>query len=347
MRQLRVLLVDDSVAFRTQLGAVVNASGAARAVAFAGDGREAIAKAREYKPDVVTLDLHMPVMDGLAALPELKKLVPAPAVVMVSSVTSSGAKECLQAFELGAIDVIAKPDGNDAEANKNQLSAKMHGLLFDLAGAGDAQKLKSVRTTLREAKPTRAPQIVAIGCSTGGPAALAQIIPRLPARLPVPVVIVQHMPKLFTAQLAEALQSKSAIRVVEARHGETLGPGKVYIAPGGRHLRIVAGASGRQVDLTDDPPEHFCRPAVDYLFRSVAETYRDDALGVILTGMGRDGTLGLRSMKRFNVRVIGQSEGSCAVYGMPREARAAGLVDVELPAEKIAEAIVAAVFESG
>ncbi len=344
MRQLRVLLVDDSLTFRTVLAEVVNTSGVSRAVAFASDGREALAKVSEYSPDVVTLDVDMPVMDGLACLAELRKLSKPPVVIMVSAVTRDGAKECLRAFELGALEVVTKPNDADMLANKQVLSAKVHGLLQELARGG-SPKAAPARGPVREARPASPPQIVAVGCSTGGPAALTEIIPRLPARLPVPVVIVQHMPKLFTGQLAEALQIKSAIRVVEARHGEAPQPGTVYIAPGGRHLRVASSKSGRLFELTDDPPEHFCRPAVDYLFRSIADVYREHALGVILTGMGRDGTGGLRAMKRFNVRVIGQSEASCAVYGMPREAQLAGLVDTELPAEKIADAITSAVTE--
>ncbi|MGC4115100.1 MAG: CheB methylesterase domain-containing protein [Myxococcales bacterium] len=190
-------------------------------------------------------------------------------------------------------------------------------------------------------RPGMTPRIVAVGASTGGPVALSSLVARLPRNLQVPVVVVQHMPPVFTAALVHSLASKTALKVVEAEHGRLLEPGVIYVAPGGRHLEVAPGARGRRVaQLTDAPAENFCRPAVDVLFRSVARVYGERAMAVILTGMGRDGTAGLKEMKRFGVRVVGQSEGSCTVYGMPREAKAAGVVDVELPVERIAEDIV-------
>jgi two-component system chemotaxis response regulator CheB len=342
MAQLRVMVVDDSAVFRSLLADAVNASGCARVVTHAGDGREALRKAAEYSPDLVTVDVEMPGMSGLELLQALRKDYPRTPIVVVSARTTRGARESMRALELGAADVLAKPDGDDAAANRAALRTTMADLLQGFV-ASQAPAPKSIRAapSMQTMLP---PQIVAIGSSTGGPAALATILPTLPRNLAAPVVVVQHMPPLFTASLAESLANKCALRVVEAKAGDLLMPGKVFIAPGGKHLGIgTTGSASRFLELTDDPPENHCRPSVDYTFRAVAQHYRDRAMGVILTGMGKDGTLGLRVMKRHGVYVIGQSAESCTVYGMPREAMAAGVVDVELPAEQIGRAITDAV----
>lgn len=341
MAQLRVMVVDDSALFRSLLADAVNASGCARVVTHAGDGREALRKAAEFRPDVVTVDVEMPVMSGLELLQALRREYPKIPIVVVSALTTQGARESVRALELGATDVVAKPDGADASSNRDELRRRMAELLQGFVPSAPAPK--SILPP-RPAVAALPPQLVAIGCSTGGPAALATILPMLPRTLAAPVLIVQHMPPLFTASLAESLAAKCALKVVEAKAGDLLQPGRIFIAPGGRHLGVAStGSSGRYLELTDDPPENHCRPAVDYTFRTVAQHYRERAMGVILTGMGKDGTLGLRVMKRHGVYVIGQSAESCTVYGMPREAMAAGVVDVELPAEQIARAIVEAV----
>jgi two-component system chemotaxis response regulator CheB len=338
MKQLRVLVVDDSSLFRALIADCVNNLGFARVVAHARDGREAIAKHAEYAPDAVTLDLEMPGISGLEALRAIKASRPSTAVFVVSSFTPKGAKATLEALTAGAHDVLAKPAGGDLAKSRAELRESLGALLQALLLPPALLSVPSARAKVR----VGVPKIVGIGSSTGGPAALGKIVPMLPGSLPVPVVIAQHMPPMFTASLAEALAEKSALRVVEARHGEPLEAGTAYIAPGGKHLKVAsAGGAERHLELTDDPPENYCRPAVDYLFRSIAELYREEAMGVILTGMGKDGTAGLKAMRRHPVHVIGQCAESCAVYGMPREARLAGCVDEELPAERIAEAIVA------
>lgn len=346
MKQLRALVVDDSGVFRKLIAECINTSGTARVVAHAADGHEALAKMVDFSPDLVTIDLEMPGLGGLDTIRAIKERAPKTAVVVVSSFTAKGAASSMRALELGAHDVITKPETGDASKNRAELAQSLQAMLQGILFA-QSPPPPSLGAARRRA-PTALPQIVAIGSSTGGPAALAVIVPRLPASLPVPVVIAQHMPPLFTASLAATLAEKSQVRVVEARHGDALQPGVVYIAPGGRHLKIAStGGVERHCELTDDPPEHYCRPAVDYLFRSIAETYRENALGVILTGMGKDGTLGLRVMRRFPVYVIGQSAESCTVYGMPREAMNAGCVDEELPAERIADAITTRVTPRG
>lgn len=338
MRQLRVLVVDDSSLFRTLIAECVNSLGFARVVAHASDGREAIAKLQDYAPDVVTMDLEMPGPSGMETLRSIKASRPATAVFVVSSFTPRGAKASLEALTAGAHDVLAKPTAGDAAANRSALRESLAALLQTLLLPPAPPPIPSARRRER----VGVPQIVGIGSSTGGPAALSKILPMLPASLPVPMVLAQHMPPMFTASLAEALAEKCAVRVVEARHGERLSAGVVYIAPGGKHLRVAsAGGVERHLELTEDPPENYCRPAVDYLFRSIAEVYRENAMAVILTGMGKDGTLGLKVMRRHPVYVIGQSAESCAVYGMPREAMQAGCVDEELGAERIADAIMA------
>ncbi len=342
-RQLRVMVVDDSALYRTLLADAINASGCARVVTHAGDGREALRKAAEYGPDVVTVDVEMPIMSGLELLQALRKEYPRLPVVVIGAHTTQGARESVRALELGASEVVAKPDGDDANANREELRATLGRLLRGFVPR-DLPPKSLLPPRPMTAAP--APQIVAIGASTGGPAALATILPMLPKTLPAPVVVVQHMPALFTASLAESLAAKCALRVVEAKAGDALVAGTVYVAPGGRHLDVATAASAAGVHalaLSDDPPENHCRPAVDFTMRAIARAYRDRAMGVILTGMGKDGTLGLRVMKRHGAYVIGQSAESCTVYGMPREAMAAGVVDVELPAEQIAQAIFVAV----
>jgi two-component system chemotaxis response regulator CheB len=340
MSQLRVLVVDESAAFRALLADCLGAAGAARVVANARDGKDAIAKAETYKPDVVTLDLGLTDGSGLETLRDLRAKLPATPVVVLTAQQGTSKALGVRALELGAYDFVSKPAGASA-AERDELSARLGAVL----GAIQAPRRPSIAPPgpPKRVAPPCAPEIVGIGASTGGPTALQRIVPALPRDLGVPVLLVQHMPPQFTSSLADTLAERSAIRVVEARHGDVLKAGTVYVAPGGAHLKVAASGGARRVELSDDPPENFCRPAVDVLFRSLAAVYRERAMGVILTGMGRDGTAGLRAMKAHGVKVVGQSAESCTVYGMPREAMAAGVVDVELPAEKIARAIVDAV----
>ena len=344
-RQLRVMVVDDSAAYRALLVESVNASGFARVVTTAADGREALRKFEEFHPDLLTVDVEMPVMGGLELLQALRAIDPIVPILMVSALTTKGARESVRALELGATEIITKPQGATPQGSRDELRARMRALLEALAPVAPARA--APHPTPRLLVPKSPPRVVGIGSSTGGPGALATIIPALPRDLPVPVLVVQHMPPMFTASLAEMLARKSAIRVVEVKDGEELLASTVYIAPGGRHLRVRAANAQVFAELTDDPPEHHCRPAVDYLFRSLAQTYREAAMGVILTGMGKDGTLGLRLMKRHGAYVVGQDAESCTVYGMPREAMEAGVVDVEVSASQMASAIIAAVCRGG
>ncbi len=364
-RNIRVLVVDDTVLYRKILTDVLNTFPGVEVVGAVGNGQLALSSVTTLKPDIMTLDFEMPVLDGIATLKQLQKHPSDVAVVMVSAHTLQGAKVTLQALELGAFDFIAKPSGSSLQENRQSLMKQLKPVIQSVATkrllARTSSMMKrtaptpvsSTRTTASQpvrsnvAAPVRSTgarpgivQILAIGVSTGGPNALADLLPRLPENLKVPVVIVQHMPPVFTKALAESLDAKCKLSVVEAQHGNRVLPGTIYIAPGGKHMGLKKVGTVVMVELTTDPPENHCRPSVDYLFRSVAEVYNNNTLGVILTGMGSDGAKGLQVMKGKGSQVIAQDQQSCVVYGMPMEAVKIGVVDVELPLNRIASEIV-------
>jgi len=351
-RPLRVLVVDDTILYRTIISETLAAMDGVEVIGTAINGEVALAKIALLAPDLITLDVEMPVMDGLTTLRRLQESPSKPLVVMVSSHTKQGAAITLQALQLGAHDFITKPDSADPKENRLTLANKFRPLIQAILTQRILrQTLGGLDTTTRQGVPPRPSpplphpnsriKIVAIGISTGGPNALAALLPSLPKDFPVPIVIVQHMPKLFTGPLAESLNSKCAIQVQEGEQGQLLEAGSAYLAPGGRQMRVVtAYGQGRPaLEITDDPPENHCQPSVDYLFRSIASLYQGQALGVIMTGMGCDGTLGLRLMKRQGAGVIAQDQASCVVYGMPMEAVKAGVVDVVLPLSGLAAEI--------
>jgi two-component system, chemotaxis family, protein-glutamate methylesterase/glutaminase len=343
MPQLRVLVADDSLSFRSILVDSLKKLPTARIVALASNGQEAVDKFAEFNPDVLTLDVEMPVLDGFQVLEKLRPRLGSAVVIMVSAMTHRSAGATIRALELGAFSFITKPEESSPDKNREvlrqQLSAVFDAIVAKRIPAGTVTTPPVAAPV--ERRPAAQPKIIGIGASTGGPHALAEILPRLPGNLSVPVVLVQHMPPLFTASLAEAMAAKCAVKVVEAEHGMSLQAGTVYIAPGGRHMRIVddVASASKRVELTSDAPEHYCRPAVDYLFRSLATTYRANAAGVILTGMGQDGAQGLLAMRQAGATTIGQDAATCTVYGMPREAHQIGAVEVQLPLERIAERI--------
>ena len=343
MPQLRVLVADDSLAFRSILVDSLKKLPAARIVALAGNGQEAIDKFNDSSPDVITLDVEMPVLDGFQVLEKLRPRLGQTAVIMVSAMTHRSAGATIRALELGAFSFITKPEETSPDKNREilrqQLSAVFDAIAAKRAPAPAEAAPAMASPSLR--KNAAQPKIIGIGTSTGGPHALTEVLPRLPASLSVPVVVVQHMPPLFTASLAETLAAKCAVKVVQADHGMILQAGTVYIAPGGRHLRVAddGPATPKRIELTMDPPEHFCRPSVDYMFRSLAATYRAHAVGVILTSMGQDGAQGLLAMRQAGATTIGQDAATCTVYGMPREAYQLGAVELQLPLDRIAERI--------
>lgn len=361
---LRLMVVDDTGLYRKILGDVLSNMDGVDVVGTASNGSLALAKIAHLKPDLLTLDVEMPTMDGLETLRQLRHVAPHIGAIMVSAHTKHGAKTTMDALELGAFDFITKPDGQNIDANvthlrrqlqpiistfhtKKHLKALLHG-----NGASSRPAVPTVPAATRGRADgviqrmqtlSRNPSVnlIAFGVSTGGPQALACVMPRLPQDLGVPVVVVQHMPPMFTGALAESLNSKSALTVVEACTEQVLEANTVYIAPGGKQMKITQkGADKRsRLLLTNDPPENHCKPSVDYLFRSVAQLYGNRALGVIMTGMGADGVVGLRLMKRQGATVLAQDEASCVVFGMPAEAIKAGVVDVVVPLERMAEEI--------
>lgn len=350
--RIRVLVVDDSALMRRVIWGLLEQDPAILVVGSAVDGLDAVAKVRELKPDVVTLDVEMPRLDGLQTLGYLMSENPVPCV-MLSAYTPRGAETTLRALDYGAVDFVQKPGGAlslDMERVKDELLAKVKvASSVDLKrlpfkpGASPAMPPAPRAGAARRLSPrVDRGGVVAIGTSTGGPRALSVVIPGLPENLPAPVLVVQHMSAGFTRSLAERLGRESRMRVKEAEAGETLAAGTVYLAPGDWHLSVErAGPAGApKVCLDQKPPILGVRPCADVLFQSVAEVYGDKAVGVVLTGMGRDGAKGLRAMKARNARVIAQDEASCVVYGMPRAAVAAGCVDRVLPLDRVAAAIV-------
>jgi two-component system chemotaxis response regulator CheB len=361
----RVLVVDDASIFRRIISDALSGVPGVEVVGTAANGKLALSRMAALQPDVVTLDLEMPEMNGIEVLEAMGTSGLSASVIMLSSHTVRGGQMTVRALEAGAFDFITKPEGGGSqESNLLRLRDSLSPMIQALERRREIRSLLHVKTPKAPVTAAGAPiprprlgtgclpqarsasPIVLIGVSTGGPAALAELLPALPARIGAPIFIVQHMPPLFTEALAQRLQSKSAILVKEARDGEVALPDCAYLAPGGRHMKLSPGPSGQiVVRITDDPPENVCRPSVDYLFRSVALQFPGRSVAVILTGMGNDGTEGMRMLKRSGSITIAQDEASCVVFGMPREAIQAGIVDTVAPLGKIATAIVRAVAE--
>ena len=340
---LKVLVVDDSFIYRKTLHELVSGLPFVTRADVARDGGTALERAAALAPDVITLDIDMPDMSGLEVLRRLRSSGSAASVVIVSAYTTEGSKLAAKALELGAVDVVPKPTSQSGEDRLRELETALAPILAALAGKAQRPPALSFES-LPAVKPnvsTRPPRVVAIGASTGGPAALSEVLGSLRGDLPVPVVVALHMPHGFTHQLAEALDRRSAPQVREGRDGERLRPGTVYLAPGGSQMRVERPEEGGapEVVVTDDPPERNCKPSVDYLFRSVAEAYGRRTLGVILTGMGDDGARGLSQLKRLGARVVAQDKESSVVFGMPGAAIAAGVVDDVVPLADIARHI--------
>ena len=346
MSRPRVLLVDDSAVARRFLRSALESDSSVEVVGTAADGRIALAKIRQLNPDLVILDVEMPEMDGLDTLREIRAAWPKLPVIMFSSHTERGGLITLDALALGASDYVTKPFGADSGENRklilDALVPKILGLVpFTTAGQ---QALRPVPAAVAPAtlhpRPKGRIDIVAIGVSTGGPNALRELVPALPADLPVPVVIVQHMPPMFTRLMSERLDDVSQLHVAEASHDDRVVAGSVLIAPGGRHMAVSPGEDPR-VELSDGPPENSCRPSVDPLLRSVASRYGAHSLAVILTGMGRDGLAGCRAIRSAGAPVIVQDEASSVVWGMPGFVVREGLADEVVPLEAMAEDIAA------
>ncbi len=365
-RPTRILIVDDSAVMRSLLRSVICSNGALEVAGTAADGASALQGLATIHPDLIVLDVEMPVMDGLATLRELRRQGNRMPVIMYSSLTQRGAAVTLEALACGASDYVTKPAGQSGrEAAQRTLAQELIPKIFALTNRAStpspAQQLSprvfprlprgaaapplvsslapGFSAPFRPQLITATPSVVAIGVSTGGPAALDVLLPVLPADFPLPVLIVQHMPELFTGLFAERLNSRCHLRVVEAVEGEPVRTGTIYIARGNWHLEILsASLPGAQpsLRLTQGPLENHCRPAVDVLFRSAAKVYGPGVLAVVLTGMGSDGLAGCRLIRQQGGTVLAQDETSSTVWGMPGAVAGAGLAHKVLPLDQIA-----------
>lgn len=354
MAKIRVLLADDAVVVRRMVSDVLCKDPQLDVVGTAPNGKLALAKIPQVNPDVLVMDVEMPEMDGLQTLAALRKTYPTLPVIMFSTLTQRGAAATLDALALGANDYVAKPAnvGSVAEAQKrirDELIPKIKLFCEKSVNRGVIPPVVRAKTAVEDAGSAKLPlrgnlprrvDLVAIGVSTGGPNALAAVLPTFPADFPVPLVIVQHMPPVFTKLLAERLSSQSALKVTEAAEGTRLEPGRGYIAPGDYHMIVRVTRDGFKLGLNQDPPENSCRPAVDVLFRSVAETFRGGVLAVVLTGMGQDGLRGCESITEAGGQVFVQDEASSVVWGMPGYVARAGLAEKILPINQIGPEIV-------
>ena len=331
-RDVRILVVDDSTFVRKALRKVFNASAGLSVAGEAGDGLEAVRMCATVAPDIVTLDIQMPGMDGLAALREIKRRWPSLPVLVLASASSKGPEAALEALALGAFDFVDKGRfrSMDFQLMGDEVVKKVRAGFSGSTGSAPASSVPAER----EAVPRRAAgrsllnrhaEAVLIGASTGGPAALQVILDRLPAGFPFPIAIVQHMPVGFTAAFAERLNQSSSLEVREARGGEPFRPGWAFLAPAGQHLVFTRGAGGVELALSAEPSGGAHVPSVDILFSSAAEMFGSRAIGVVLTGMGSDGREGARELAARGGTLVVESESSCAVYGMPRAIVEAGL----------------------
>lgn len=349
MRKIRVLVVDDAVVVRRLLADCLAGDPEIEVVGTAATGRIGLAKIPQVNPDVVTLDVEMPEMSGLETLAEIRKTHAKLPVIMFSTVTERGAAATLEALALGASDYVTKP------ANVGSVTLALQRVRDELVPKIKVLSGRALYAPQELPAPPRLPrpparvasgaaagaiEIVAIGVSTGGPNALARLLPRLPASFPVPIVIVQHMPPLFTKLLAERLDAQAQVEVREGVAGGSLRPGQAWVAPGGHHMVVAKSPAGIRIQTNEEPPENSCRPAVDVLFRSVAAAYGPSALAVVLTGMGQDGLRGCEHICDAGGQVVVQDEATSVVWGMPGFVARAGLADRILPLDALGDEIV-------
>jgi len=342
--RIRVLVVDDSVVIRRLVTHALSEDPALEVVGAASNGVIALERMSQLNPDAITLDIEMPEMDGLAVLRRIRNDEVRPRVIMFSTLTERGAALTLEALALGADDYVAKA------ANVGSLERSMASLRTELI-----PKIKQFFLLAQPPRPAappvmapgrrwlntpvvraaRQPRILAIGVSTGGPTALGAIIPQFPPDFPLPILIVQHMPPLFTRFLAERLQSATDLTVEEAAEGSAVERGRVLIAPGDYHMRVGHYGSNPVIKLDQSPPENSCRPAVDVLFRSVGEVYGGSVVSAVLTGMGQDGLRGAQMLRAYGAYIIAQDEATSVVWGMPGAVAAAGLANCVVPLDGV------------
>ncbi len=352
MRKVRVLVVDDSAVIRRLVSEAISADSQLEVAGCAANGEIALAMIEQLSPDVVTLDVEMPIMNGIETLKAIRAKHPKMPVIMFSNLTERGADITIDALTRGASDYVTKPSNAGGPTLAKQrigeaLIPKIKALCgVRLVQARDRSSLSA--PTARRHTPRKRIDVVAIGCSTGGPAALAVILAALPKDLPVPVLIVQHMLPTFTRFLTERLKSSCALHVKEAESGELVESGKIWLAPGGHHLRVTRERASGAVRLSTDqsPAENSCRPSVDVLFRSLAEVYSGNVLATVLTGMGMDGLAGCEALAALDAHILAQDEATSVVWSMPGHIAKAGLCNAVLPLEEIGPNIVKRVLSS-
>ena len=343
MKKVSVLVVDDSAFMRRVITDIIESEPQLTVVDTAKNGKEAIEKIRSMRPDVVTMDVEMPIMDGITALKEIMGEKPVP-ILMLSSLTQEGADATVKALGLGAVDFIAKPisifkmnteDMKTHLLDKIKIAAKAK--LQSPVVSSVHQKVTAMKSISYSSSGLK--KIVALGTSTGGPRALQEVLPYLPQSLPASILIVQHMPPGFTKSLAERLNSISQIYVKEAEEDDVLQPGYAYIAPGDYHLKVIKTGNTYRIRLTKEDPVSGHRPSVDMMMNSLAQLQINNIIGVIMTGMGSDGAKGMKNLKDQNAYNIAQNEETCVVYGMPKSAVSLGCIDEVIPLQEIAEKI--------
>ena len=353
--KIKAVIIDDSAFMRKSLSIMLEGSGEIEIIGSAKDGLEGYNMVKKLRPDIVTLDIEMPVMDGLTALQKIMTDCPT-SVLMVSSLTTEGAEATIKALELGAVDFIPK-ELSFVNVNiikiKDELVRKIKEIVKQNAVKRRLERLQKLSAggfapSTAAAKPrigtNTMPKIgyraIALGISTGGPFSLQKFVPLLSKKINVPVFIVQHMPPKFTKSLAERLNSLSELEVKEAEDGENIRGGVVYIAPGGFHMGVRKNYSGQvQMMITAEPSNTLHRPSVDYMMSSVVKTYGKQTMGIIMTGMGRDGCEAVKELKELGGYCLAQDEDSCVVYGMPKAVVDAGYADVIAPLEKMSEIV--------
>jgi two-component system chemotaxis response regulator CheB len=358
-RTINVVIVDDSAFMRKSLSMMLESDPEIKVVATARNGKEGIEKIREHRPDLVTMDIEMPEMDGLTALGIIMKEMPVP-VLMVSSLTTEGAQATLDALNLGAVDFIPKELSYvslDIAKIKAELISKVKHIALSRSLQFRLQRIRAgspQRAAVRDASSRRSVppasrrkdlRAVVVGISTGGPFALLQTIPKIPGDFPLGIAIVQHMPPKFTRSMAERLNGLSALVVKEAEPGDVVRPGLVLVAPGGMHMTFTANGKETAVAISPEPAGTLYRPSADVMMLSAVEAFRAPLLGLIMTGMGKDGLEGLKQIKKGGGYVVAQNEETCVVYGMPRAAVDEGIADAVLPLDEIPGALMRIVSE--
>jgi two-component system chemotaxis response regulator CheB len=348
LEQIKVMVVDDSVVVRKIVTDVLSEDPMINVVGTAPNGRLAVAKLEQLKPDLITMDIEMPDMNGIEAVRAIRATRSRVPIIMFSTLTERGASATLDALSAGANDYVTKPANvgsvaQSMESVRQQLIPKIKALTGRPMTSGPAAAPVApvaIRPPVARTRAPKEPAVLVIGSSTGGPEALTKVLPLLPASLPVPVLLVQHMPPVFTRQFAQRLDRLCPLTVVEAGDGTPLAPGTVHIAPGDFHLTVGTSGAAKRTALNQAPPENFCRPAVDVLFRSAVAAYDGAVLGVVLTGMGSDGRIGAGQIREAGGTVVAQDQATSVVWGMPGAVTQAGFADEVVPLGRVAEAII-------